>query len=131
MESRFKTFRRVAVGLSIAVAFCATSANAEDASGGGSLAQRIFEVMAQVPGTKPGFRLAHAKGIVCDGTFAPSKSAAAISKAAHFQREPVPVTVRLSGGAVDPALPDYSPDAGPQGLAIRFKLPGGGATDIV
>jgi catalase len=133
MESGFKNFRRVAVSLSVAAVFCAPPAWADDPSGRGeaSLAQRIFETMAQVPGTKAGFRLAHAKGIVCEGTFVPSQRAASISKAAHFHGDPVPVTVRLSGGAVDPSLPDYSPDAGPQGLAIRFKLPGGGATDIV
>jgi catalase len=133
MECGCKRFRRVAVSLSVVAIFCAAPAWGEDAAArsDASLSQRIFEAMAQVPGTKAGFRLAHAKGIVCEGTFLPSEGAASISKAAHFQREPVPVTVRLSGGAVDPSLPDYSPDAGPQGLAIRFKLPGGGVTDIV
>ena len=43
----------------------------------------------------------------------------------------MPVTVRLSDGAPDPAIPDNSPNAGPRGMAIRFTLPGGEATDIV
>ena len=43
----------------------------------------------------------------------------------------MPVTVRFSDGAPDPHVPDFSPEAGPRGLAIRFMLPGGGKTDIV
>jgi catalase len=129
------TLQRIAAGAALLTAgasWTGTAWGADTAEAGDkSLAQQIFETMAQVPGTKPGFRLAHAKGIVCEGTFAPSKGAASLSKAAHFQGVSVPVTIRLSGGAVDPSLPDYSPDAGPQGMAIRFTLPGGGVTDIV
>ena len=95
------------------------------------LAQQIFDIMVQAPGNKPGYRPVHAKGIVCQGTFAPSGNAATLSKAAHFQGALVPVTVRFSDGGPDPSIPDNSPDAGPRGMAIRFKLPGDGKTDIV
>jgi catalase len=95
------------------------------------LAQQIFDLMLRAPGIKPGFRPLHAKGIVCQGTFTPSRDAAAISKAAHFQGGSVPVTVRFSDGAPDPSLPDNSLDGGPRGMAVRFKLPGDGKTDIV
>ena len=95
------------------------------------LAQQIFDTMLQMPGIKPGFRPVHAKGIVCQGTFAPSKDAATLSKAAHFQGGSVPVTVRFSDGAPDPSIPDNSLDGGPRGMAIRFELPGDGKTDIV
>jgi catalase len=95
------------------------------------LAQQIFDIMVKAPGIKPGFRPVHAKGIVCDGTFAPSPEAAKLSKAGHFQGASVPITVRFSDGASDPSLPDNSPHAGPRGMAIRFKLPGGAETDIV
>ena len=95
------------------------------------LAQQIFDTMLQVPGNKPGYRPVHAKGIVCQGTFAPSGDAATLSKATHFQGASVPVTVRFSEGAPDPSIPDNSPGAGPRGMAIRFKLPDGGETDIV
>jgi catalase len=95
------------------------------------LAQQIFDTMLQVHGTKPGYRPVHAKGIVCQGTFTPSKDAASLSKAAHFQGASVPLTVRFSDGAPDPSVPDNSPDGGPRGMAIRFKLPGDGKTDIV
>jgi catalase len=95
-----------------------------------SLVQQIFETMVKA-GAKPGYRLAHAKGIVTQGTFTPSKGAASLSKAAHFQGAPVPVIVRFSNGPADPSTPDNSPDAGPRGMAIRFNLPGGGRTDLV
>jgi catalase len=95
-----------------------------------SLAQQIFDTMVQA-GAKPGYRVVHAKGIVCKGTFAPSKGAATLSKAVHFRRASVPVTVRFSNAAPDPSTPDNSPNAGPRGMAIRFALPGGGRTDIV
>jgi catalase len=95
------------------------------------LAQQIFDTMVQLPGNKPGNRLVHAKGIVCQGTFAPSKDAAAISRAAHFNGGAVPVIVRFSNNAPDPGIADSSPDSAPRGMAIRFKLSGGKGTDIV
>jgi catalase len=94
-----------------------------------SLAQQIFDTMIQLPGYNPAFRAAHAKGVVCEGTFTPSKDAATLSKAAHFQGGTIPVIVRFSDAAGDPIIPDNS--AIPRGMAIRFQLPGGGRTDIV
>src|SRR5256885_10416792 len=109
-----------------AVVLGAGAAQAQDKS----LAQQIFEAMAQDPGAKPGYRVAHAKGIVCEGTFVPSAGAATLSKAAHFQGGSVPVTVRFSDGSANPFVPDNSRNAGPRGMAVRFTLPGGGLTDI-
>jgi len=96
-----------------------------------SLAEQIFDTMTQVHGVAQGYRLVHAKGVVCKGTFTPSKDAANLSKAAHFQGASVPVTVRFSDGPPDPAVPDNTAGASPRGMAIRFSLPGGGETDIV
>jgi catalase len=95
------------------------------------LVHEIFETMLQVHGVKPGYRVVHAKGIVCQGTFTPSKDAATLSRAGHFQDVSVPVTVRLSDGNPDPIIPDNTPNAGPRGMAIRFKLPDGDDTDII
>ena len=95
------------------------------------LARQIFETMLKISGDKPGFRVVHAKGIVCQGTFTPSREAAALSRAAHFSGPAVPVTVRFSDAAPDPFVPDNSAFAGPRGIAIRFNLPGGKTTDIV
>jgi catalase len=87
--------------------------------------------MMQVGGAKPGNRAVHAEGIVCEGTFAATPVAGTLSRAAHFQGKPVPVTVRFSDGAPDPSIPDNSPNASPRGIAIRFMLPGGDRRDIV
>jgi len=94
-----------------------------------SLTEQIFETMIQVPGANPAFRTAHAKGIVCQGTFTPSKEAAGLSKAAHFRGGTIPVTVRFSDASQDPFVPDNYDQ--PRGMAIRFAISGGAATDLV
>lgn len=93
------------------------------------LARQIAEVMAQGPSGKAHQRFVHAKGIVCQGIFQASPDAAAISRAAHFNGENVPVTVRFSDGAPDTNVADTSPDAAPRGMAIRFGT--GRGTDIM
>ena len=82
-------------------------------------------------GKHPGFRSAHAKGIVCEGEFTPAAPAATLSKASHLRGQPVKVTVRFSDSTGIPDIPDGVPEAGPRGLAVRLHLPGGGSTDIV
>jgi catalase len=130
MNSSLTTVQQIAaVGWLLAAAFSTGTARAADDQDGKSLAQQIFETMIQVPGTNPAYRTAHAKGVVCQGTFTPSKDAASLSKAAHFQGGSIPVTVRFSDAAPDPFISDNS--AQPRGMAIRFSLPGGGETDIV
>src|SRR5882757_9343152 len=93
------------------------------------LAQQAADLFLQAFGNHPGFRLAHAKGLVCEGTFEPAKGAAEVSRAAHFQAS-VPVVVRFSNGTGIPNIPDGDPNSNPKGFAIRFKLPGGKITDI-
>src|SRR3954470_15817194 len=117
----------LAVGaLWAATALAAEAADTSDRS----VAQQIFDAMVQDPGTKPGHRVAHAKGIVCDGTFVPSPAAATLSRAAHFERGSVPVMIRFSDGPADPFIADNSHGAGPRGMGVRFKLRGGGLTDV-
>jgi catalase len=93
------------------------------------LAQQIAEVMAQGPSGKAHQRYVHAKGIVCQGTFQASPDAAAVSRAAHFGGEIVPITIRFSDGAPNVNVADNSPDAAPRGMAIRFAV--GRGTDIM
>ena len=95
------------------------------------LAQQAADLFLQAFGAHPGFRLAHAKGIVCEGTFTASPEAAQLSRAAHFSGQPVPVTVRFSDATGVPQIPDGDPHSNPKGMAICFKLPDGGVTDIV
>ncbi len=95
------------------------------------ISQQIAELMFRAPGTQPGYRPVHAKGIVCKGIFTASPAASAISVAEHFQGAEVPVTVRFSDGAPSPTVSDSDPAASPRGMAIRFLLPNGQSTDIV
>ena len=74
MNTSFASTRRVRVtaGLLAAGAFWAGVTSAEEEK---SLAQQIFDTMVQVHGVAPGYRVVHAKGVVCQGTFTPSKDA--------------------------------------------------------
>lgn len=129
MNSLLGTTRRLAgVGLLLAAAFWTGASHGADAQGDKNLAQQIFDTMIQVPGTNAAYRTAHAKGLVCQGTFTPSKEATGLSKAAHFHGGTIPVTVRFSDASPDPFVLDNAEQ--PHGMAIRFTLPGG-ATDIV
>src|SRR5262245_27463731 len=97
-----------------------------------SLPEQIADVMVRLNGgVHPGFRIAHAKGLVLTGTFTPAPSARTISKAAHLTGGQVPVTVRLSDGTGLPEVSDANPKTSPRGMAIRFMLPKGAFTDIV
>jgi catalase len=96
-----------------------------------SLAHQAAALLIQAFGNHPGFRLAHAKGIVCRGTFTPATAAADLSRAAHFRSGRIPVLVRFSDSTGVPTIPDNDPNSNPKGMAIRFELPGGVSTDIV
>jgi catalase len=121
--------RIVSVALLTAGALWAATTLAAESQDEKSLAQQIFDTMVQLPGNNPAFRAAHAKGIVCEGTFTPSEDATTLSKAAHFQSGSIPVIVRFSDADANPLIPDNA--AIPRGMAIRFQLPGGGRTDLV
>jgi catalase len=81
-------------------------------------------------GPHPGFRAVHAKGTICEGTFTSTPEAAKLSRAAHLQGDPVETTVRFSNASGHPRAKDADPIAG-RGLAVKFHLPDGEATDIV
>jgi catalase len=130
MSASLAMKRRIGcIGLLAGAALWAAAALAAGEQGDKSLTQQIFETMIQVPGANPAFRTAHAKGIVCEGTFTPSKEASSLSKAAHFKGGSIPITVRFSDASQDPFVTDNSDQ--PRGMAIRFAIPGGAGTDIV
>jgi catalase len=81
-------------------------------------------------GPHPGYRAVHAKGTVCGGTFTPTPEASRLSRAGHLQGDPVEATVRFSNASGHPHTPDADPLAG-RGMAVKFHLPDGEATDIV
>jgi catalase len=83
-------------------------------------------------GVHPGFRPAHAKGILLTGAFAPSPDGALLTRAPHLQRSSTPVTVRFSNFAGIPNIPDNDPQgASPRGFAVRFHLADHVHTDII
>lgn len=91
----------------------------------------LVDAMNTVFGKHEGFRANHAKGIVVEGSFTAAPDAAKLSKAALFSGEAIPVTVRFSDATGIPDVPDGSPLAIPQGMAIKFTLPDGSETDMV
>jgi catalase len=83
-------------------------------------------------GIHPGFRPAHAKGILLSGIFTPSSEASTLTTAPHMNRHSTPVTVRFSDFAGIPTVPDNDlQNASPRGCAIRFHLAEHVHTDIV
>lgn len=98
-----------------------------------TLSHRVTEAFDKVDGgVHPGFRPAHAKGILLTGVFTPSAEAASLTRAPHVQRSSTPVTVRFSNFAGIPTVPDNNPlVASPRGFAVRFNLAEHVHTDIV
>jgi catalase len=82
-------------------------------------------------GPHPGYRPAHAKGLLLAGAFTPSSEAASLTRAPHITRESTPVTVRFSDSTGLPLIPDNDPNANPRGIAIRFQLGEHIHTDII
>lgn len=96
-----------------------------------ALANALLQQFDILFGLHPGFRPAHAKGVMLTGTFTPAQGAEQLTEAPHVTRATTPVTVRFSNSTGLPALPDSAPDANPRGLAIRFHLAEHVHTDIV
>lgn len=95
------------------------------------LGKDLLEQFDAIFGLHPGYRPAHAKGVLLTGRFTPSAEAAALTRAPHITRDAMPVTVRFSNSTGLPALPDNVPNANPRGLAIRFHLAEHVHTDII
>lgn len=92
---------------------------------------RSAELVAAVHRAEGGifetFRAAHAFGRIYAGTFTATPVAKTLSRAAHFQGIPVPVTARLSGKAGDPNKNPLNIVA----MATKFYLPNGTVTDLI
>jgi len=96
-----------------------------------ALANDLLQQFDQLFGSHPGFRAAHAKGLLLTGTFTPTAGAQELTKAPHVVRESTPITARFSNSTGLPLIPDNAPEANPRGLAIRFNLAEHVHTDIV
>jgi catalase len=96
-----------------------------------ALANDLLQQFDQLFGTHPGFRAAHAKGLLLTGTFRPTAGAQELTRAPHVTRESTSITARFSNSTGLPLIPDNAPEANPRGLAIRFNLAEHVHTDIV
>jgi catalase len=98
-----------------------------------ALSREVIETFDKANGgVHPGFRPAHAKGILLRGTFTPSPHAASLTRAPHLHRNSTPVTARFSNFAGIPTVADNDPQgAGPRGFAVRFHLGAHVHTDII
>jgi len=96
-----------------------------------TLSQDLLQQFDTMFGLHPGFRPAHARGIMLTGTFTPSPAASSLTRAPHIARESTPVAARFSSSTGLPLIPDNDSSANPRGLAIRFHLAEHVHTDIV
>lgn len=96
-----------------------------------ALGDAVLKQFDAIFGLHPGFRPAHAKGMMLSGTFTPSPDAASLTRAPHVTRSSTPVTARFSNSTGLPQIADSDPNANPRGLAIRFNLAEHVHTDIV
>ncbi len=96
-----------------------------------ALSENLIHQFQAIFGEHPGFRPAHAKGIMFTGTFTPAAGAESLTNALHVTRASTPVTARFSNSTGIPIIPDNDPNADPRGFAIRFNLAEHVHTDIV
>ncbi len=97
-----------------------------------ALAEQLLDALDTLSGLHRGHRPAHAKGLMCSGTFTPSPEAAKLTRAPHASRPSTLVTVRYSDSTGVPTIPDNNPQrSGPRGIAVRFHLADHAHTDIV
>jgi catalase len=96
-----------------------------------ALSQELIKQFDTIFGLHPGFRPAHARGILLTGTFTASSEATTLTRAPNVTRDSVPVTARFSSSTGLPLIPDNDPHANPRGFAVRFNLAEHVHTDIV
>jgi len=75
-----------------------------------NLSRNVVEAFDKADGgIHPGFRPAHAKGILLTGLFTPSLKAPSLMRAPHIQRNSTPVMLRFSDFAGIPTVSDNDP----------------------
>jgi catalase len=90
---------------------------------------QLVDTLRTLAGSHPGFRPAHAKGIVCAGTFRASPEARGVSRAPHLQGASVPTVIRFSNASGNPDVHDGAPNV--RAMSVKFQLPDGAITDIL
>jgi catalase len=94
-----------------------------------TLSVELVDAMRALAGPHPGFRPAHAKGIVCSGTFRATPDARRVCKAPHLQGQPVPAVIRFSNANGNPDVHDGLP--GVRAMSVKFQLVDGKSADIL
>lgn len=95
------------------------------------VAEEALKAFDAINGPQPGYRPAHAKGILLAGSFTPAPAAKSLTRAPHVLRASTPVSVRFSDFAGIPSIPDNHEQASPRGFALRFHLAEHSHTDII
>src|SRR5467141_783863 len=94
-----------------------------------TLSVELVDAMRALAGPHPGFRPAHAKGIVCSGTFRATPDARRGCKASHLQGQPVSAVIRFSNANGNPDVHDGLP--GVRAMSVKFQLVDGKSADIL
>src|SRR2546426_9159235 len=94
-----------------------------------SVVAQLVETMKTLAGSHPGFRPAHAKGIVCTGTFRAAADARRVTRAAHLQGQSVSTVIRFANASGNPDVHDGQP--GVRSLSVKFSLPDGKFADVL
>lgn len=84
---------------------------------------RMVDALEGTFGTHAGMRRSHAKGVCAVGHFVGSAEGRALSTAAAFSGERIPVIARFSVGGGNPRASDKGRTV--RGLALQFDAPGG------
>jgi catalase len=95
----------------------------------GDLYEQIVDTANALYGAHPHRRALHAKGFFSSGTFTATPEAASLSRATHFQGDPVPALVRFSSGGGDPEAHDAQRES--RGMAVKLRPAHGGESDIL
>jgi catalase len=95
----------------------------------GTVIAQLVETMRALAGSHPGFRPAHAKGIVCSGTFRGAPDARRVCRALHLQGQEVPTIIRFSNASGNPDVHDSL--ANQRALSVKFQLANGQSADIL
>jgi len=95
----------------------------------GTVVAQLVETLGALAGSHPGFRAAHAKGIVCSGTFRASPDARRVTRAPHLQGQAIPTVIRFSNPSGNPDVHDGLP--GQRALSVKFQLPDGKVADVL
>jgi catalase len=94
-----------------------------------ALSEQLVDSINASYGVHPGYRAAHARGVLCAAQFTPTPEAARLSRAPHFAGGDVRAHVRFSNGSGNPTAPDGMRDG--RGMAVKFYLSEAATSDIV